>query len=335
MATEASKESVSKENNHENDFDKKDDNPFIELVNKKIRKANKKMQRIVALKAQIKEKHASINEDQKILLASEEGTTTLLKELEDLRSQMLKLAKESPQPAEAPKKKEKEKKKKETKKEKEAPSKATKAQPAEKHTSPAPVSSQPASSQEQTPATAPEAPKPTQESTPAEAPAPVASQVAPVNPPVQEQKEEPKAESKKEESQASSSKEPEEKSSEKETEDSGEFSSAAEVRAEWKAQKDIYNAKYKHTLGPQQENKYIAVHKGVLYGPCDTLQQLKEAQGGEKLPGAFLARVGHEDEQPVPRRQGRSGYRGGRGRGGGFRNGRGRGGRGRGDQQRT
>lgn len=118
MATEASKESVSKENNHENDFDKKDDNPFIELVNKKIRKANKKMQRIVALKAQIKEKHASINEDQKILLASEEGTTTLLKELEDLRSQMLKLAKESPQPAEAPKKKEKEKKKKETKKEK-------------------------------------------------------------------------------------------------------------------------------------------------------------------------------------------------------------------------
>lgn len=77
------------------------------------------------------------------------------------------------------------------------------------------------------------------------------------------------------------------------------------------------------------------------------MQQLKEAQGGEKLPGAFLARVGHEDEQPVPRRQGRSGYRGGRGRGrairsilthvpgGGFRNGRGRGGRGRGDQQRT
>jgi len=331
MATEASKEAISKEITQENDFDKKDDNPFIELVNKKIRKTNKKNQRIIALKAQIKEKNSAINDDQARLLASEEGTSSLLKELEDLRSQMLKLipkGSSSPRVSEPAKKKEKEKKKKETKKEKEAPSKASKA-PAEKQPTPAPA--QTVSHHEPTPVSAHESPKTTQESTPAPTPAPVTPAIAPVS--VPEQKEEAKVEAKKEESPATAPKEKNHKESDKEIEESGEFSSAAEVRAEWKAQKDIYIQKYKQTFGTQQENKYVAVHKGILYGPCDTLQQLKEAQGGDKLPGAFLARVGHEDEQPVPRRQGtRGGFRGGRGRGGGsFRNGRGRGGRGRGN----
>lgn len=277
----------------------KPENPFVVLVNKKIKKVSKKMQRITALEAQLastKEK-VQINEDQKKLLETKEATQQMLKEFEELKTQMLKLLGETPAASKGEKKdsKKKDKPKKDKKKE------TKESAPAPAKTTPTPATSAP----QQTPA-------------PVEPPKPAETQ------PVQETK----AEEKKEEAPApvqptAEKSEEHGEEGEDEDEEEGEFADKEALRKEWAAQKEVYVQKYKNTLKPEDENKYIAVHKGVLYGPCDTLQQLKEAQGGQKLEGAFLARVGHEDEPPVRR------TRGFRGRGRGFR-GRGRGGRGRG-----
>jgi len=80
-------------------------------------------------------------------------------------------------------------------------------------------------------------------------------------------------------------------------------------------------SKYKVQFGPEHEGKFIAVAKGTLYGPFDTLEQLKTAQGPEKSSQSFVARIGHEDDPPAKRFNNQR--RGGRGRGG---RGRGRGG---------
>jgi len=283
----------------------KPENPFVVLVNKKIKKVAKKMQRITALETQLassKEK-VQINEDQKKLLENKEATQTMMKEFEELRTQMLKLlgdqGKEAPGSGKAEKKDAKKKEK--AKKKKEA-----------KESAPAPAQAPSTSAPQPTPA-------PTEPPKQAEVPAHETKPVV-----AEEKKEEPS--SAPAPAQVNAHKEEEQgEGEEEEDEEDGEFADKEALRKEWAAQKEIYVQKYKATLKPEDENKYVAVHKGVLYGPSDTLQQLKEAQGGQKLEGAFLARVGHEDEPPVRRTRG---YRG-RGRGG-FRGTRGRGGRGRG-----
>jgi hypothetical protein len=291
------------------DQGEKAENPFVALVTKKIKKASKKLQRITALEAQLKASKAAINEDQKKLLDSKEGTQTLFKEFEELKNQMLKLiqdqSKETTGKGDAEKKPKKPKKKKETKE--------------------AVAPAQPTQQAQQTP----------QVSTPQQpvsAPAPVETPKQEAQPaPAPETKKEQPGETKKEEDKTASitptqsqEAEGEEGEEEGEGEGEGEFADREAVRKEWAAQKQIYIEKYKATLGSEHENKYIAVHKGILYGPCDNLQQLKEAQGGYKLPGAFLARVGHEDEPPVRKLGGRGSFRGR----GGFRGRGSRGGRG-------
>jgi len=283
----------------------KQENPFVALVNKKIKKVSKKIQRIAALESQLantKEK-VQINEDQKKVLENKEANLQMMKEFEELRTQMLKLLGVPAPGGKSEKKgdgkKEKAKKKKET-----------------KQSAPAPAnpSQTPVTSTLQQVSAPVEPPKQAEVHQPAhETKAPVSDEKKEVPTPVQ-QTSAPKQEDLGEEG-------------EEEEEEEGEFTDKEALRKEWAAQKEIFVQKFKNTLKAEDENKYIAVHKVILYGPCDTLQQLKEAQGGQKLEGAFLARVGHEDEPPVRRTRGyrgrgRGSFRGGRG-GRGVRRGRG------------
>jgi len=254
-------------NKEQSKAEKVSDNAFIEVVRKKIRKANKKMQRITALEASLKTSGAKINEEQKILLDSKETTTMLLKEFYDLQTQMTKIDEQTKGSVTGSDRKDREARK-EKKKQKELESNN-------------PNTSNPVVTKEDSYGDEKRQDKP------------------------QVQKENVKSEEKKQDepkhqdqSQHHNQREGEHgQKREGEHEQEGETKNGREKKnQEWVVQKEIYVNKYKQNFGPEQENQFVAIIKGELIGPYMSIQDLKKAHGDVNLNGAFYAKIGHEDE---------------------------------------
>eukprot|EP01114_Cavostelium_apophysatum_P021674 TRINITY_DN762_c0_g1_i2.p1 TRINITY_DN762_c0_g1~~TRINITY_DN762_c0_g1_i2.p1 ORF type:complete len:312 (-),score=102.68 TRINITY_DN762_c0_g1_i2:136-1071(-) len=269
------------------------DQQFLELVRKKLRNVSKKMQKIQALEAALqKDPNTKIEPEQKTLLDGKPVTLQLQKEFTDLQSQMIRLITEGERKEKAAASGS-ESTAGEQKPQRDKKQRERKPKNANQTGTPA-NQNQPASqnqNQEQTGSTTSQ-----DQQKPAQAP--------------------------KADTQNNQNK------SEKAATQTGTANAEPKAKKEWEYQKDIYLEKYKQQFGPEHQGKFIAVDKGELFGPCNTLEELKQLQGERKNPGSFVARIGSEDDPPKRSRArgGRGGGRGGFGRGG-------RGGEGKGEQQ--
>jgi len=254
---------------------------FLELVRRKLRKANKKMQRITALEASLASSKAKVNEEQKQLLASKDTTSLLVKEFSDLQTQMLKLIDEK----------------------KEVQPAATTPVTEEKKERPLRKKKAAASANASTPST--------------ESPA-VGEALTQDTPVVQatssdstQQSAESSTQSTDQAAQPSTSQPQDGVSSNQRGE------RPPKPKREWEFQKDIYLAQFKQTFTAEHDGKFVAVAKGALIGPFDTQEELVQAVGGgdRKDPSVYLAQIGNEDKNPIKRSSSgrRSGPRGDRG----------------------
>jgi len=247
------------------------------------------MQRITALEASLAASKAEINKEQQKLLATKPTTELLVAEFTDLQTSMLKLIEDETKKesvssstsdssttdaTKKPKSAKRNKDRKDRKKKDETTTSATGTQPQD-------------SQKKETSTVTTTAPTSTTTST---------SQTQPESNNATEGKTDSTAPS----TNANQTEE------NKDTKD-------PKVKKEWEVQKDIYMANYKPKFGPELEGKFIAVANGILYGPFGTLEEIKQAQGGEKIPGTFLARIGHEEDKP---QRSNKNYRGRGGRGG-------------------
>jgi len=259
------------------------DNVFIEVVRKKIRKANKKMQRIAQLEESLKKSGAKINEDQKILLDSKETTLTLLKEFYDLQSQMTKLDEQAKGSVTVPDRKDREARKEKKKQKAALESNQTNV-------------STPTVTKEDSHGDEKRQDKP---------------QVQKENVKPEEKKhDEPKSQD--HQSQHHNHEEQHDhghKKEEGENEHEGEARNGKK-NPDWMVQKDIYVNKYKQQFGPEHENQFVAIVKGQLLGPYASIAELKKAHSDMNLSGAFYAKIGHEDEplEKGAKGRGRGGY---------------------------
>jgi len=314
---------------------------IAELIRKKLRKEEKRMQRISALETTLASSKGGINEEQKLLLASKDFTLRLIREFQELQIGVSKILDErkkgeSNAPVSESKQtnsdvKNNNKKAKNKKKTNDNPNgnveitksapqpkeatqqthKTTTVDPNQNTSQPTPntsISPTISSNSNTTPQTTstPTTPQttstPTNNSKPNPTPAPTQSNSAPRSSPQTQSNTNANNNSTKIDSK----------------EETGE-------KKEWMIQRHIYNTNWKNSFADEQKGKFIGVAKGKLFGPFDKLEELKTATGGGDKSEVFIARVGHEDEKPK-----RSGsYRGRRGGRGQFNNGsRGRGGEG-------
>jgi len=314
---------------------------IAELIRKKLRKEEKRMQRISALETTLASSKGGINEEQKLLLASKDFTLRLIREFQELQIGVSKILDErkkgeSNAPVSESKqtnsdvknnnKKAKNKKKTNdnpngnveiTKSAPQPPKEATQqthktttvdpnqnTSQSTPNTSISPTISSNSNATPQstsTPTTTHTTSTPTNNSKPNTTPAPTQTNSGTRSTP-----------------QTPSNTNANNNSKIDSKEETGE-------KKEWMIQREIYNTTWKNSFAEEQKGKFIGVAKGKLFGPFDKLEELKTATGGGDKSEVFIARVGHEDEKPK-----RSGsYRGRRGGRGQFNNGsRGRGGEG-------
>jgi len=224
------------------------DQQFLELVRRKLRKVNKKMQRITQLEQNLKTSKAESNNDQKQLLASKEMTLYLQKELSELQNQMLKIIgdkKESTTEdasAASGSSETAQKDKKQRKKNNKQKADATSSENAESKVDNGDNATSQSTSSDSTNQTT----QADQSSTPAE------SSTTP-------------AQTNQEGSQQASTNDQTQDSSKAQRSDR-----PPKAKKEWELQKDIYVAQFKQNFGAEHDGKYIAVKGGKLFGPYDT-----------------------------------------------------------------
>lgn len=268
------------------------DQQFLELVRRKLRKANKKMQRIAALEATLSSSKANVNEEQKKLLASKETTSLLIKEFTELQNQMTALLNE----------------KKEGSVQVESVDASNAAAPE------AAATKQHRPARKDRKRKEKPAPATTQDSSNTNSDVASSDNKQEVN----------------EQGTANGSGDHKndahpqgDNSANSHNQQGNRGDKPPKQKKEWEVQRDVYNSQFKSTFTEAQQGKFVGVCKGSLIGPFDTQEELAAAAGGDKKdPGMYLAQIGNEEKNPIKR--------GGQRRGSGSRNG-GRGGSGRRD----
>jgi len=251
------------------------DQQFLELVRRKLRKANKKMLRITALESSLASSKAKVNDEQKQLLASKDTTSLMVKEFTDLQTQMLKIIDDKKETSSATSGSlTEEKKERPPRKDRKRNQSGTSA-----------INDSSSSSTQQ------EAPK-DQVETSSSAPQaqPVANQATESsNDQVNQQQSQPQDGSSSNQRQGEGARDQR-------------GDRPPKQKREWEFQKDIYLAQFKSSFTEEHNGKYIAVSKGQLIGPFDTQEELTQSVGGDKKdPSIYLAQIGNEDKNPIRR----------------------------------
>jgi len=309
LAKDSTSDIVSVNDNKENDIPKTlgKDQQIAELVRKRLRREEKRMQRIVALETTLNSSKGGINEEQKSLLASKDFTTKMIKEYAELQAAVNKILDEGKKSvSNAPVSESTQAANKETARNKRKNKKNQK--PSSNDNSEKPTTAQ----QDQPPKETVKIDevnqnKPQPNQTPQITPPQNTHQNSPPNTPPQQTIPASTANSNpnnntniniNSNTTTAPLNKPETPNS---TPQAAPSNNQEPERKEWMNQRDIYNAKFKTTFSEDQKGKFIGVVKGVLYGPFDKLEQLKTATGGGNKEEVFIARVGHEDE---PKRRG-------------------------------
>jgi len=238
------------------------DQQFLELVRRKLRKANKKMKRITALEASTGDKKV-VDVEQKKLLASKEVTSTLVFEFTELQTQMTKLLEEKKEapttPVDTPASDNKEKVPRKERKRKEK----------------APVADSTSTSQESTSTS-------TQEGTSTTSSQGANTQAVTSQGSSSNQSGAPQGQAQ----------------GQREDRDRGDRPPKA--KKAWVVQKEIYMSQFKPTFTEDMNGKFVGVSKGKLMGPYNTSEELQQATAEDK--DCYFAVIGGDERQNPLRR---------------------------------